>query len=147
VSVTERFEGTVHEAETCWYDTHAWPSWIDGLDHVVDVHGPWPETGSSVVWQSGPAGRGRVTERVAIFEPLAGQTLTVSDDSIEGRQSVQFTPVDGSVEVTLTLEYEIRQRNLFTPLVDFLFIRRPMEMSLRATLAAFGAELAGRRAA
>ncbi len=147
MTVTKRFEGTVHEAETCWYDTGGWPNWIDGLDHVVAVHGPWPQAGASVAWQSGPAGRGRVTERVTGFEPLSGQTSDVSDDSIDGRQSVQFTPVDGEVEITLTLEYEIKQRNPFTPLVDLLFIRRAMEMSLRATLTGFGAELAGRRAA
>jgi hypothetical protein len=79
------------------------------------------------------------------YEPLAGQTVDVADESIEGRQSVAFSPADGSVEVVLTLEYEVKQRNFFTPLIDVLFIRRAMELSLRTTLTSFGVELADRR--
>jgi Polyketide cyclase / dehydrase and lipid transport len=145
VSVSEVFPGTVHEAETCWYDTAGWPSWIDGLDRVEAVSGDWPQTGSSVRWRSGPAGRGTVTERVRAHEPLAGQTVDVQDDSISGRQTVAFTPTNDAVEVAFTLEYEIRKKGVFTPVIDFLFIRRPMEMSLRKTLGAFGAELESRR--
>jgi hypothetical protein len=145
VSVAQAFPGTVHDAETCWYDTSAWPLWIDGLDQVLAVTGNWPKTGSSVTWRSGPAGRGSVTESVMRYEPLAGQTVDVADESIEGRQSVAFSPADGSVEVVLTLEYEVKQRNFFTPLIDVLFIRRAMELSLRTTLTSFGVELADRR--
>jgi Polyketide cyclase / dehydrase and lipid transport len=145
ISVAEVFAGTVHEAETCWYDTSAWPSWVDGLDHVEGTTGDWPRAGSSVTWRSGPAGRGRVIERVSGHEPLAGQTVEVQDDAISATQSLTFTPVDEGVEIRLSLEYAIKQRNPFTPLVDLLFIRRAMETSLRRTLSSFGAELAGRR--
>jgi uncharacterized membrane protein len=88
-----------------------------------------------------------VRERVVAYEALAGQTVAVADDSIEGRQTVQFTPVDDRVEVSLAREYQIKQRSLFTPLVDFLFIKRAMETELRTTLERFAAELAGRRGA
>jgi hypothetical protein len=83
-----------------------------------------------------------VTERVIAHEALAGQTVEVQDDSITGRQSVEFTPAQEGVQVRLTLQYRITRRTPFTPLVDLLFIRRAMETSLRTTLAAFGAELA-----
>jgi hypothetical protein len=142
VTVTQTFPGTVHEAESCWCDTGAWPRWVDGLARVVSVSGGWPATGATVMWESGPAGRGRVTERVAAFEPLGSQTNEVRDDSIDGRQTVAFTPVDDGVAIQLTLEYRIRQRSILTPLVDLLFVRRAMAMSLRSTLARFGAELA-----
>jgi hypothetical protein len=142
VHVAQTFPGTVHEAEVRWYDTSRWPSWVDGLDEVVEVAGDWPSAGSRVTWRSGPAGRGLVVEQVVAYEALNGQTSDVSDDSINGRQSVQFTPVDEGVELALTLEYEINRPSLFTPVVDFLFIRRLMAGSLRKTLAAFGAELA-----
>jgi hypothetical protein len=145
VSVAEVFSGTVHEAETCWYDTTRWASWVDGLERVEAVEGDWPEVGSSVTWRSGPAGRGTVIERVSEYEPLSGQSVDVQDDSITGRQSVALVPVDDGVEVRLSLQYAIRRRTLFTPLVDLLFIRRAMETSLRRTLTSFGAELAGRR--
>ncbi len=141
-----RFEGTVPEAERCWYDTTVWSHWIDGLDHVVTVEGPWPRPGATVTWESGPAGRGRVTEHVIAHEPLTGQTVEVQDVSIRGRQTVTFTPASPGVEVALTLEYELLRRSIVSPLVDALFIRRAMTASLHATVARFGVELEAARA-
>ena len=76
--------GNRARSRECWYDTRRWPAWVDGLDRVVDVAGDWPQAGASVTWESGPAGRGRVIERVVSHEALAGQTLEVQDDSITG---------------------------------------------------------------
>jgi hypothetical protein len=81
------FPGTVHEAERCWYDASRWPAWVDGLERVVDVAGGWPAVGGLLTWNSGPAGRGRVIERVEQYEPLAGQTADVDDDSISAAGS------------------------------------------------------------
>jgi len=147
VSAVETFPASVHEAETLWYDTGRWPSWVDGLDRVTGVEPRWPQLGATVTWQSGPAGRGRVVERVVAYEPLSGQTVEVQDDSIRGRQSVEFAPADQAVELTLTLEYEIKQRSPLTPLVDLLFIRRAFRTSLDATLRRFGLELEAAREA
>lgn len=144
-ATTLEFPGTVHEAEMLWYDTERWVAWVDGLEAIVSVDGDWPSVGATVVWQSGPAGRGRVTERVVEYEPLTGQTLEVEDDSITGRQSVSFTPVDHSVEVVLRLEYRLKKRSPITPLVDLLFIRNAVRASLRATLTRFGVELGSRQ--
>ncbi|MGO9957651.1 MAG: SRPBCC family protein [Solirubrobacteraceae bacterium] len=134
------------EAERRWYDTAGWADWVEGLDEVVEVEPGWPEVGASVTWVSGPAGRGRVTERAVEYEPGAGQTVEVHDDSITGRQSVAFAPAAGGVEVRLRLEYHIRAGragSLITPLVDLLFVRRSMTASLRQTLERFAAR-AGR---
>ncbi len=146
VRVARRFAGTVHEAERLWYDTDRWPTWVDGLAHVAKVDGPWPAVGAKVLWDSFPAGRGRVRERVVAYEARAGQALEVEDESIRGRQSIVFTPVQERVEVELALEYEIKKRSVFTPVVDLLFIRRAMLTSLGTTLARFGVELAAARA-
>lgn len=145
VRVGQAFPATVHEAESCWYDTSRWPSWVDGLDRVVEVAGDWPAIGASVTWESGPAGRGHVREGVVAHEPLVGQTLEIDDDSIQGRQTVAFTPDGDRIEVSLTLAYELKRRSPVTPLVDVLFIRRAIESSLRNTLTHFGLELAERR--
>lgn len=147
VSVAETFPGSVHEAETVWYDTSRWPRWVDGLERVSAVGERWPGEGAEVSWQSGPAGRGRVSERVVDYEPLVGQTVEVSDETIEGRQSVRFVPDDGSVTIELSLEYRVRHRSLVTPLVDFLFIGRAFAVSLRSTLERFGLELEAAREA
>jgi hypothetical protein len=145
VIATATFPGSVHEAESCWYDNVRWPSWVDGLERVVERSESWPRVGSAVTWESGPAGRGHVVERVVAYEPLDGQTVEVEDDSIRGRQSVSFTPTEEGVEVALRLEYEIKNRTLFTAMIDWLFIRPAMQRSLRATLTRFGAELAATR--
>jgi hypothetical protein len=142
VQAVQTFSASVAEAEGCWYDTRHWDAWVDGLDTVVEVAPGWPEAGSSVRWVSGPAGRGRVTELAASYHPAEGQTLDVSDDSIAGRQSVAFTAVPEGVEVTLRLAYQLNKRSPLTPLVDRVFIRRAMALSLSRTLARFGARLA-----
>jgi hypothetical protein len=140
-AVCLEFPGSVHEAETLWYDTSRWVAWVEGLESVMTVDGDWPRTGATVVWESGPAGRGRVTERVVEYEALQGQTVAVQDDQIEGRQSVTFTPAGHAVQVELQLEYRIKKRSPITPVVDLLFVRNAMKASLRATLSRFGVEL------
>jgi Polyketide cyclase / dehydrase and lipid transport len=138
-------DGTVHEAETCWYDTTRWRDWVDELARIVAVDGDWPKRGATVIWESGPAGRGRVRERVVAYEPLAGQTVEVEDDSISGTQRVVFDPAGDGVEVQLSLSYSIKRRSPLTPLLDLLFVRRPMTISLTKTLSRFGVALAESR--
>jgi hypothetical protein len=135
-------KGRAAEAEALWYDKHRWPSWVDGFGHIVLMEGDWPEVGARLIWDSPPNGRGRVQERVVSYESRTGQTLEVEDARITGRQTVAFTPGLEETEVTLTLEYELKQRNVFTPLVDLLFIRRATGDSLRRTLRKFANERA-----
>ncbi len=140
--VLHTFAGSVQQAQARWYDTTRWPAWVDGLEHVLQVDGDWPRVGSSVTWESGPAGRGRVTEQVIAYDAARGQTLEVDDASIAGLQSVSFAPVPDGVQVSLSLEYRLKKRSIVSPLVDLLFIRRAMAVSLGATVARFGVELA-----
>ncbi len=145
VRVKQLLDGTAHDAETCWYDTARWPDWVDELARIVVVEGDWPQAGATVIWESGPAGRGRVRETVVAYEPLAGQTVEVEDDSITGTRRVAFDPTGDGVEVQLRLSYSIKRRSPFTPLVDLLFVRRPMTTSLAKTLTRFGVALAESR--
>ena len=139
--VTHTFAASVPDAERCWYDTSAWATWVDGLDRVLELDPRWPQLGATVRWESGPAGRGHVTERVVSYAPGEGQTVEVQDVSVAGRQSVMFTPVPEGVEVTLALEYRQHRRSPVTPLVDILFVRRAMAASLGRTLGRFGSRL------
>jgi len=141
VQVTQTFPGTVAAAEARWYDAAAWPAWVDGCDRVLEVAGRWPDAGGSVTWESGPAGRGHVTERVDTHQPGTGQTVEVTDVSIAGRQTVTFTAASGGVAVTLRLEYRLLRRSPILPIVDLLFIRRAMAQSLERTVSRFGAGL------
>jgi hypothetical protein len=83
-----------------------------------------------------------VRERVVAQEPLRGQEVAVEDDSIRGRQRVDFVPAEGGVEVSLRLSYELKRRSPMTAVVDLLFIRRAMASSMQTTLAHFGLQLA-----
>ncbi len=146
VAVSEKFPATVHAAQTLWEDTARWTTWVDGLDRVVEVAAGWPAPGAHVRWESGPAGRGEVIERVSDREPLVSLSTEVSDETLQGSQRVSFEPVgEDTVLVTLSLEYRIRRRTLFTPLIDVLFVRRAMRTSLLSTLERFGGELAAAR--
>lgn len=147
VAVVRTFRASVPDAEAHWYDTGRWPQWVDGLEEVLGVEGPWPGVGARVRWRSVPAGRGEVTETVTAREPLAGQTVSVSDDAITGEQTIAFAPapaVEG-VEVMLALAYELRRRSPVTAVVDWLFIRRAMAGSLTRTLERFGESLEATR--
>ena len=146
VRVNQLLDASVHEAETCWCDVSRWPEWVDGLARVISVDGSWPEAGSEVIWQSGPAGRGRVSETVETYEPLHSLTVRVHDDAIEGRQQVRFEPAAEGVQIELALEYRITRRSPLTPLIERLFVRRPMTISLTKTLERFGTVLAKSRA-
>jgi hypothetical protein len=144
VHAAVKLPGSVYEAELCWYDTGRWTQWVDQLARVVEVRGDWPEAGSIVVWESGPAGRGRVTERVTDYRPRSGQTTEVEDDSTTACQTVAFAPDDDGVRVELSLDYRLRQQTPLSSLANWLFIRPAMTRSLARTLARFGAELGAR---
>jgi hypothetical protein len=139
-SATTTVPGRAAEAEALWYDPHRWASWIDGFGHVAKLEGDWPQVGARVVWDSPPGGRGRVVERVVAYEIRTGQTLEVEDEKLRGRQRVEFKPGPEETEITLSLEYELKERSALTPLVDVLFIRRALRDSLRRTLTRFGYE-------
>jgi hypothetical protein len=133
--------GRIVEAEELWYDPHRWAAWVDGFGHVSRLEGGWPDVGARLVWDSPPRGRGRVQELVTAYEARTGQTREVEDARLRGIQTVTFEAAGADeVEVTLMLDYELKQRNPFTPLLDRLFIRRELTESLRRTLTRFGHE-------
>ena len=98
--------------------------------------------GGGVTWESGPAGRGRVTETVVAYAPADGQTVEVADDAMTGRQTVTFAAVGrwGGGDAALS-STALRRRSPVTPIVDALFIRRAMSPSLGRSLARFGVRL------
>ena len=141
VHATTVVPGRIVEAEELWYDPHRWAAWVDGFGHVSKLEGDWPDAGARLVWDSPPRGRGRVQEVVSTYEPRTRQTREVEDERLRGTQTVRFESAGADeVQVTLTLDYELKERNLFTPLLDRFFIRRELTDSLRRTLTRFGHE-------
>ena len=134
--------GRLTEAEDLFYDPRRWPTWVDGFAHVAKLEGDWPAAGSVLAWNSRPGGRGRVLERVTAYEAGRGQTRQIEDQSLRGTQEVAFEALDDETQVTLALEFEIKQRTWLGPLAGF-FVRRSMADSLRRTLQRFAVEREG----
>jgi hypothetical protein len=129
------------DAEALWYDTARWPTFVDGFAHVVSTEGDWPNAPSTLVWQSTPAGRGRVIERVVAYEPRLGQTAEVDDPKMTATQRVAFEPSDHGVAFTLTMDYALKEGGPLKPFTDFFFIRRAIGDSLKRTVGRFAREL------
>lgn len=135
-------DGTISEAERLWYDLDRWPSFVDGFGHMVKREGDWPRTGSRIVWDSIPNGRGRVSERVTAYEVRVAQTIEVEDPRLTGTQTVGFAPAgEGRCLVALELSYRLKQGGPLAGVVDALFVRRAVRDSLRRTLSRFAREL------
>lgn len=140
VRAVEIVPGLASDAEAVWYDPQRWPAWVDGFGHLASLEGDWPAVGARALWDSKPGGRGRVIERVRAYEARVGQTLEVEDEKLRGSQRVAFSPSADAVQVTLELEYELKERNALTPLTDALFIRRALRDSLKRSLVRFARE-------
>ena len=137
---------SVDEAQRLWLDLARWPSFVDGFNVVARQEGDWPQPGTRIVWDSLRNGRGRVVESVAEFEPGATQLVRVEDPTLTGRQRVRFTAYDGGCEISLELDYALKQAGLGGRLTDLFFVRRSLSDALRRTLRRFAVELESDRA-
>jgi hypothetical protein len=126
-------------ARRLWVDTNRWPTFVDGFGYVVDQDEHWPEPGSKVVWQSGPAGRGRVTERIRELADSAVSSA-VFDSQMTAIQTIRFEPAEDGSNVFLSLDYELQQGGPLRRVTDALFIRRALAMALERTIRRFSTE-------
>jgi hypothetical protein len=126
-------------AQRLWLDTNRWPTFVDGFGHMVTLDGSWPEPGAKVVWESGPAGRGRVTERVTENGPNVAATQ-VFDKQMNAIQAARFEANEDGCDVYLSLDYELTTGGPLRKLTDVLFIRRALAMALERTLRRFSTE-------
>jgi hypothetical protein len=132
-------------AARLWCDPATWPAWVEGFARIVRSEGEWPAPGALIEWQSTPAGRGDVRERVVAHEPGGSLTTEFADDSSRGTQIVKFEPLEDGVAVTLELDYTLTTIRFGAFVLDALFVRRAIRDSLRRTLQRFGQELAAQR--
>ena len=142
VSVRALVPGGVEQAEALWYDLGRWPAYVDGFAAVVRCDDAWPASGT-LIWNSTPAGRGRVIERVVRQAPGEGQVSEVEDERLHGIQTVAFEPGRDGTVMTIGLEYALKERNPFTPLIDVFFIRRAIRDALQRTATRFAREREG----
>ena len=128
------------EAAALWRDPRRWSAFVEGFQRLEELGQTWPEPGARLVWDSGPGGRGRVTEKVAENGPTRFATK-VYEDRLYGTQTAVFAPdTEGGARVLLSLEYELTGDNPFNPVTDLLFIRRALRDALGRTLRRFVVE-------
>jgi Polyketide cyclase / dehydrase and lipid transport len=133
------------EAEALWLDVRRWATFIEGFGHEFKRDDDWPAEGSTLVWESRPGGRGRVTEKVVSRNEHELSTR-VLEESLSGIQTVAFhLDEEAGTVVELSLEYHLNPTNVWRsgPLgkvVNLLFIRRAMADSLGRTLRRFATE-------
>jgi hypothetical protein len=129
------------QAAALWRDVRRWPSFVEGFARVVEQRGEWPAVDSRVVWESGPGGRGRVTEKVREHEPRRFSTL-VYEKRLAGTQTAVFEPssAEGHTTLRVKLDYELVDAGPFSGLTDLLFIRRALRDALARTVRRFMVE-------
>ena len=122
-----------------WTDVARWPSFVEGFARVVELDPEWPAQGSRAIWESVPAGRGRVTEKVADDAPGRFATM-VFEDRLAGRQTFRAIESEGGARVELALDYTLTKYGPLGAVADVIFIRRALRDSLRRTITRFAVE-------
>ena len=127
-----------------YFDAERWASWVDQFARVVSSDG-YPEVGGTLVWESNPAGRGRVGERVLAHEERRLHVVSFEDPTTTGTLEVRFEMVaagesERATRIGQKLIYELREGGVFGKVTDRLFIRSQMRQSLQRSLTEFRAE-------
>ena len=116
-----------------------WPSFIEGFARTVELTPDWPAEGARIVWESGRAGRGRVTEKVS--ESGADRLVTqVFEDALTGTQAATFAESSEGCRVELRLDYRLTKYGPLSAVADAIFIRRSLRDALARTLRRFAVE-------
>ena len=128
------------EAAALWRDPRRWSAFVEGFQRLEELGDRWPEPGAKLVWDSGAAGRGRVTEKVSRSDPTRFETK-VYEDRLYGTQTTVFTPgTDGGATMELSLDYQLTGDNPLKPVLDLLFVRRALRDALRRTVRRYAVE-------
>jgi uncharacterized membrane protein len=131
------------QAFELWTDPRRWPTFVDGFARLEQVDGEWPAPGAKLVWQSTPAGKGRVSEKVIASEPPLRFATRVVEPRSLGTQSIEFMAIEeGGTCVELVLDYQLTTGGPLRAVTDLLFIRRAQGDALTRTLRRFAIEAA-----
>ncbi|MEJ7789841.1 MAG: SRPBCC family protein [Thermoleophilaceae bacterium] len=139
VDTSTRVPISPEAAVELWRDVRRWPSFVEGFARVLDSSGAWPEPGAKVVWESGPVGRGRVTEKVVGASARSFSTR-VAEERLLGTQTFRAEPAEDGATVAIELEYELTSESPLRGVTDVLFIRRALRDALGRTLGRFRVE-------
>lgn len=146
VSAEVEVEAPLADVWDLYFNPESWRSWVDGFARLTASEG-YPEPGGSLSWESTPAGRGRVSERVLEHQPRRLHRIAYTDPGSAGELETSFemVPADGRgrrTRVVQALRYELQDAGPLAALTDRLFIRSQMRRSLQRSLAGLMIEAA-----
>ena len=134
-------QASLSETWDYYFEPRGWPAWVDGFGKV-DSSAGYPEVGGTLTWNSTPAGRGRVAEKVLAHEPRSLHRISFSDPESRGELETRFEIARGErTTVSLELSYELAQGGPFAWLAERFFVRGQVAKSLRRTLLRFRLEV------
>jgi uncharacterized membrane protein len=122
-----------------YFDRARWAAWVDQFGSVVSESG-YPGAGGELVWRSGAAGRGAVTELVRAHEPRSLHRIEFEDPQAAGELETRFEmrPAgeggERSTRVAQRLDYRLTTGGPLRAVTDLLFIRSQMRGSLQRSL-------------
>jgi len=141
VEATTEIEAPLAEVWELYFDHTRWASWVDGFREVV-TKSDYPEKGGALRWRTTAAGRGDVEELVTAHEPRSLHRVSYVDPASTGVLEVTFemlaatTAESGRLtRVRQEVDYRVTSGGPFRALVDFLFIRTQVRLSLERSLA------------
>ena len=135
LSLAEAWEG--------YFDPRGWPEWVDGFAGVVSSEG-YPEAGGTLVWRTGTAGRGKVTEEVQAHEPRRLHRIAFRDPTMTGELETTFSIQGEGTRVSQAMTYRLVERGIFA-FLGALFVRSQVRRSLERSVTAFRDHVAGSR--
>ena len=144
MSESVRVDASLAEVWEMYFDPDTWPSWVDGFARVRASQG-YPDRGGELRWESTPAGRGLVAERVLEHEPRRLHRVEFSDPESEGELKTTFEIAgEQETQVAQEMTYRLPGAGPLRLLTDALFIRSQIRRSLRRSLERFRIEAAER---
>lgn len=115
-----------------YFEPRDWPEWVDAFAGVVSSQG-YPQEGGKLVWRTGAAGRGEITEEVSAHEPRSLHRIRFSDPTMTGELETRFALEGPATRVSQTMDYRLAERGVFAFLGAF-FVRSQVKRSLERSL-------------
>ena len=123
------------EAWDAYFDPQGWPEWVDAFAVVIATDG-YPLEGGELVWRTGTAGRGEVSERAVAHEPRTLHRVRFEDPTMRGELETRFGLEGTSTRISQTMAYSLAERGVFAFLGAF-FVRSQVKRSLERSLGGF----------
>ena len=132
VEGTVLVEASLAETWDAYLDARGWPVWVDAFASLVSSDG-YPGRDGRLVWRTGAAGRGEVTEEVLVHEPRQLHRVAFSDPTMSGELETTFGLEGGATRVRQAMTYRLAERGLFA-FLGALFVRSQVRRSLERSL-------------